>query len=79
MARRFRDHEDGPTDADIERFSGVTQDCPSCGTTLYDDVDVCWNCGHALGSERRRPLPRWVWITAGVLLALALAGVLIRW
>lgn len=79
MVKRSRDHDDGPSDDDIERFSDVTQKCPSCGTTLYDDVEVCWNCGHALGSERRPGLPTWLWITAAGLLVLLVGGVLIRW
>lgn len=78
MAKRLRDLDDGPSDADIERFSDVTQTCPSCGTTLYDDVEVCWKCGHALGSERRQGLPLWLWITAAGLLALAIGGMLLR-
>lgn len=69
----------GPSDADIERFSDVTQTCPSCGTTLYDDVEVCWNCGHALGAERKIEIPLWMWITAAGLLALAIIGMLVRW
>lgn len=79
MAKRLRDLDDGPSDADIERFSDVTQTCPSCGTTLYDDVEVCWNCGHALGAERKIEIPLWMWITAAGLLALAIIGMLVRW
>lgn len=79
MAKRLRDLDDGPSDADIERFSDVTQKCPSCGTVLYDDVEICWNCGHALGSEQRPKIPNWLWITAAGLLLLAIGGFLIRW
>jgi len=79
MAKRLRDLDDGPSDADIERFSDVTQTCPSCGTTLYDDVEVCWNCGHALGAERKIEIPLWMWITAAGLLSLAIIGMLVRW
>ena len=44
--------DEGPSEADIERFGDATQKCPECGTQLYDDVDVCWKCGHALASRR---------------------------
>lgn len=62
------EHDDGPTDADIERFSDVTQKCPKCGTELYDDVEICWNCGHALGSNSNPAKGVWIAIVVGVLL-----------
>jgi uncharacterized protein (DUF983 family) len=46
--------DEGPSDADLDRFSDVTQKCPKCGTELYDDVELCWNCGHALLSRPER-------------------------
>lgn len=45
--------DEGPTDADIERFSDVTQRCPNCKTELYDDAEVCWSCGEALTARHR--------------------------
>lgn len=47
------EHDEGPTDADVERFSGVTQRCPKCNTELYDDAEICWSCGEALMSRER--------------------------
>jgi hypothetical protein len=38
-----------PSEADIERFGGVTMSCAGCGSVLHDDVAVCWNCGRAVG------------------------------
>lgn len=77
MARRIRDEDDGPSEADLERFSDVTQTCPKCGTTLYDDVDVCWQCGAALMGEKVG-LPRWVWVVGAVMLVGLVVGVLWR-
>ena len=42
------DIDEAPSEEDLERFGDVTQKCPRCGTELYDDVEVCWKCGHAL-------------------------------
>ncbi len=63
-----------PSDEDIERFGDVTYTCPECGTQLYDDVDLCWNCGHAVGArvDPGEGIPRWV-IVVGILLAAGLA------
>jgi len=57
--------DEGPSEADLEQFGGVTRPCPECKTDLYDDAAVCWKCGHALSSEPKG-LPVWVMITAGV-------------
>lgn len=56
--------DEGPTEEDIERFSGVTRTCPQCDTELYDDTDVCWSCGHAWSQQKQ--IPTWA-IIAGVL------------
>jgi hypothetical protein len=76
---RRSEFDEFPSDEDIERFSDVTFKCPECGTELYDDVAICWNCGHAVGA-RVNPgegIPRWVivvavLVAAGVLLAFIL-------
>ena len=52
------EHE-GPSQADLERFSGVTRPCPQCGAELYDDVELCWKCGHAL-QEAPGKAPWWI-------------------
>jgi uncharacterized protein (DUF983 family) len=46
--------DEDPSAEDMERFGDVTQKCPKCGTELYDDVEICWNCGHALMSRPER-------------------------
>ncbi len=62
--------DEGPSQADLEKFSGVTRPCPECGAELYDDVELCWKCGHALGSEPARP-PWWI-IAVAIALLVAL-------
>ena len=67
-----------PSEEDVERFGDVTFKCPECGTELYDDVELCWNCGHAIGARVHagEGIPRWVMIVA-VLVALGMALLLI--
>ncbi len=62
--------DDGPTEADIEAFDDVTRTCPACGTSLYDDVAICYKCGHALSAreEGKRGQPLWIKIIALVLI-----------
>lgn len=62
---------DGPSQADIDRFSDVTVKCPECGTELFDDVAICWNCGRPVGSGApgEGKLPLWVIIVALLLIA----------
>jgi hypothetical protein len=75
MARRRgqRETDEGPSDADLERFSSVTRECPECGAELYDDAEVCWKCGHAFSSAPNWPTKAWVWIVAaGAIAALML-------
>ncbi len=60
--------DEGPSEADMERFGGVTRPCPSCKADLYDDAEVCWKCGHALSGEASGP-PKWVAVVAGVVVA----------
>jgi uncharacterized protein (DUF983 family) len=81
MARRARrtpddEVDEGPLEEDLERFGGVTRPCPKCGAELYDDVAVCWKCGHILGTQEDEKGRPWVIITAivvvGVLLLVGL-------
>lgn len=64
--------DEGPSEEDIERFGGVTQRCPECGTELYDDVVTCWNCGAhvGVGSGGSSVSARWA-VAVIVLLILA--------
>lgn len=58
--------DEGPSEADLEKFGGVTRPCPECATDLYDDAAVCWKCGHALSGEAKG-MPIWVVVTAAAL------------
>lgn len=61
--------DDGPTAADIERFSSVTRRCPSCAKDVFDDAEVCYHCGEPMLSVKSTGPPMWVVITAIVVLA----------
>lgn len=81
MARApHHDHHDdgpdeGPSAEDVERFSDATRICPECNKQVFDDVAICYHCGHAFSSEPKGT-PVWVMIVAVVLL-LAFFGWLI--
>lgn len=61
------DHE-GPSEADLERFSDPTRLCPDCKTEVYDEAELCWNCGHAFRNAPGK-LPTWVFVAAGLVIA----------
>lgn len=67
--------DDGPSAADVARFGDVTVKCPECGTELFDDVAICWQCGRALGAsgDAKGP-PMWAVIVVVVLVALLAMG-----
>jgi len=52
-------HDEGPSQEDIERFSGVeTGYCPSCGEEIWDDAEQCPSCNIWLqgGTSHREPV-----------------------
>lgn len=57
-----------------ESDDGLTE-CPYCGEEMYDDSPRCPSCGRYLSQEDAPPehKPRWIWITAVVLLILMLS------
>jgi len=66
------DGDDGPTDADLEKFGGVTRTCPECKTEVFDDAEVCWKCGRAfMGGDAKTS--RAVWWVIGLIVLLVLA------
>jgi hypothetical protein len=68
--RTTRPEDDDPREEDVEAFSGVTRTCPNCRSEVYDEAELCWNCGHVFSGEPK-PMPRWViWIVALVALGL---------
>lgn len=69
--------DEGPSPEDIEAFGDATVECPSCGATLFDDVELCYKCGHALGAEApEKPAPPWRVIVV-IALVLVLSGGLV--
>lgn len=77
MARARRTDDEGPTQADVERFGDVTRTCPSCRAALYDDAEICWKCGEAIVDQPRTP--RWIVVTSVVLVVVILLGLVMRW
>lgn len=77
--RGQRELDEGPSEADVERFGDVTTTCKHCGTEVYDDVEMCWSCGAALGgSDSVTMPPKWVMWTSAVLLGLFLMWLLAK-
>jgi hypothetical protein len=68
--------DEGPSPEDIEAFGDVTRPCPNCKADLYDDVAVCWKCGHAVSEPASASSPP-VW--AVVVTILLLAAIVIFW
>lgn len=66
--RVYSEADEGPQDADIDRFGGETRPCPKCGTDLYDEAEWCHKCGHVLTPADTK-VPAWVMITAATLIA----------
>ncbi len=64
--------DDGPRPEDIEDFGDVTRPCAKCGATLYDDVELCYKCGHAVGAEAQQRPATWMI----VIIALIVLGLL---
>jgi hypothetical protein len=51
-----RDIDEGPSEEDIERFSGDTARCPDCNAEVWDAADVCPKCFAYLGgATQSRP------------------------
>ncbi len=79
----FDPDAEGPSEADIARFSENTFRCYECGAMLYAGVDLCSKCGavqfhekHATGL--RNPLLRHPWLlTIVVIIVLVAFAVLV--
>ncbi len=75
MLGRMPPDDEGPSPEDLERFGGVTQTCPSCGKDLYDDADVCWDCGHVLMAKTGKPIPTWAYVIGVIAVAAMLLAI----
>ncbi|MBC7834683.1 MAG: hypothetical protein H7Y88_06225 [Phycisphaerales bacterium] len=69
------DHE-GPSQADIERFSNITRTCRECKKEVFDDAAVCYHCGHAFGAKEDVGMPTWALVTTGVILVIFLVFIM---
>ena len=67
------DDSELPDDSDMDDSDSTdTEPCPVCGKQIYEQAQVCPQCGNlvSLGHKRyRKPL----WIVVGVILCLILA------
>lgn len=52
MPRRDEIDEE-PSLEDMERFGGATRTCPECKAEVYDDAEICHECGHAFSGEAK--------------------------
>lgn len=61
--------DEGPSDEDLERFSGETVFCPHCRGEIHDEAQRCPLCGEwitAAAPENRRWLWRLIWMGAAI-------------
>ena len=77
------DDEDWYSEEEDETYDDAeTGRCPECSAPVYDFTDKCPACGYYVSADDRRRLwsseskPKWVLITATLILLLLLFGVL---
>jgi len=54
---------DGPSAVDLDRFGSEVDPCPNCGAMIYDQAEVCHQCGFYLGET---PKTMSLWVVFGV-------------
>ncbi|MEO0513319.1 MAG: hypothetical protein AAF108_10560 [Planctomycetota bacterium] len=42
---------EGPSAIDLERFGSETRFCPTCSAEVWDQTDVCHECGGTIGTQ----------------------------
>ena len=69
-APEFDPVDEGPSEADLDRFGGETRLCPACHTEVWDGASICPECGLILDDAPMRSggLRRTVF-TVGLILA----------
>ncbi len=45
--------DEDPSPEDMERFGSATRTCPECKSEVYDDAEICHECGHAFSGEAK--------------------------
>ncbi len=69
--------DEGPSEEDLKAFGDVTRVCPSCSSEIYDDVAICWKCGHAMTRKSSGP-PKWAMAVAICILAAIVLTYILR-
>lgn len=54
---------EGPSAVDLDRFGAELDTCPNCKSTIYDQSEMCPQCGWYLGEE---PKSVSLWVVLGV-------------
>ncbi len=54
---------DGPSAQDLDRFGSELDTCPNCKSTIYDQAEMCPQCGWYLGEVPKSLSP---WVVVGV-------------
>lgn len=65
---------EGPSAEDLDKFGSELDTCPHCGSTIYDQSEMCPQCGWYLGAEPKT-VPIWVFVGVFGLVALMLLWV----
>ncbi len=64
--------DEGPSQADLEKFGGDSRPCPHCGADVYDDAEWCHKCGKVLGGSDQPAKPKlWVMATIAIVVLAA--------
>lgn len=56
-------HPEGPSAADLDQFGSELDTCPNCKSSIYDQSEICPECGWYLGEN---PKTMSVWVFVGV-------------
>jgi hypothetical protein len=52
---------EGPSAADLDKFGSELDTCPNCSSTIYDQSEICPECGWYLG-ELEKSVSLWVFV-----------------
>ncbi|MFK7884816.1 MAG: hypothetical protein AB8F26_11600 [Phycisphaerales bacterium] len=64
---------EGPSAEDLDAFGDELISCPHCSRDIYDQVELCPNCGMALERQPGR-VPAWT-----IAVVLGLIGLMLMW
>jgi RNA polymerase subunit RPABC4/transcription elongation factor Spt4 len=52
---------EGPSASDLDKFGSELDSCPNCRSTIYDQSEMCPECGWYLG-ETEKSVSLWVFV-----------------